>query len=204
MDAAGRFITPITVTTNALGQYSFTSLEPSNASGYTITEIQPIKVSFNLPQSDLPRIQARAQQGGLTATVNLHDVGGQDVTAPVDFISNAVSNSAGTIELRATFANKDGALVPGQLGDVVVQLEVCRRSAEVLERDVDPRLVEVGRRRGHDALHLRHHDRVRHRDAEDRPLDLRDCAERRLDSGTGRPRWTSSHGCMSRPAKPAA
>ncbi|MBN9546563.1 MAG: efflux RND transporter periplasmic adaptor subunit [Alphaproteobacteria bacterium] len=88
----------------------------------TITQIQPIKVSFNLPQSDLPRIQTRARQGGLTATVNLHDMGGQDLSAPVDFISNAVSNSAGTIELRSTFPNKDGALVPGQLVDVTVEL----------------------------------------------------------------------------------
>jgi multidrug efflux system membrane fusion protein len=88
----------------------------------TITQIQPIKVSFNLPQSDLPRIQARARQGGLNATVNLHDMGGQDISAPVDFISNAVSNSAGTIELRATFPNKDGVLVPGQLVDVTVEL----------------------------------------------------------------------------------
>jgi multidrug efflux system membrane fusion protein len=88
----------------------------------TITQIQPIKVSFNLPQSDLPRIQARAQHGGLTATVDLHDAGGETVTAPVDFISNAVSNSAGTIELRSTFANADTALVPGQLVDVTVAL----------------------------------------------------------------------------------
>lgn len=88
----------------------------------TITQIQPIKVSFNLPQSDLPRIQARAQHGGLTATVDLHDAGGETLTAPVNFISNAVSNSAGTIELRATFANEDGALVPGQLVDVTVAL----------------------------------------------------------------------------------
>jgi len=88
----------------------------------TIAQIQPIKVSFNLPQSDLPRIQARAQHGGLTATVDLHDAGGETVTAPVNFVSNTVSNSAGTIELRATFANCDGALVPGQLVDVTVAL----------------------------------------------------------------------------------
>jgi len=88
----------------------------------TIAQIQPIKVSFNLPQSDLPRIQARAQHGGLTATVDLHDAGGDTLTAPVNFISNSVSNSAGTIELRSTFANEDGALVPGQLVDVTVAL----------------------------------------------------------------------------------
>ena len=86
-----------------------------------ITQIQPIKVSMNLPQSDLPRIQARAQQGGLIASIDLHDIGGARVTAPVDFISNAVSNSAGTIELRATFPNADAALVPGQLVDVTIQ-----------------------------------------------------------------------------------
>jgi multidrug efflux system membrane fusion protein len=88
----------------------------------TITQIKPIKVSLNLPQVDLPRIQARAAKGTLTAQVNLHDQGGKTVTAPVDFVSNAV-NMSGTIELRATFPNLDGALVPGQLVDVAVQLD---------------------------------------------------------------------------------
>ena len=89
----------------------------------TITQIHPIKVSFNLPQVDLPRIQARAQQpGGLTALVQLHDAGGKDVSAPVNFISNMVNATSGTIELRATFPTIDSALVPGQLVDVVVEL----------------------------------------------------------------------------------
>ena len=44
------------------------------------------------------------------------------MTAPVNFISNAVSNSAGTIELRATFPNDGCRLVPGQLVDVTVAL----------------------------------------------------------------------------------
>ena len=89
----------------------------------TITQIHPIKVSFNLPQADLPRIQVRAKQpGGLTAQVKLHDAGGEDVSAPVNFISNMVNATSGTIELRATFPNIDSALVPGQLVDVVVEL----------------------------------------------------------------------------------
>jgi multidrug efflux system membrane fusion protein len=88
----------------------------------TINEIQPIKVSFSLPQADLPRIQAMAKAKGLAATVNLHDVGGEDLKAPVDFIGNAVNNSSGTIELRANFANTDSSLVPGQLVDVTVAL----------------------------------------------------------------------------------
>ena len=88
----------------------------------TLSQILPIKVSFNLPQSDLPRIQARAAKGGLSAMVNLHNEGGQNISAPVDFVSNAVSGS-GTIELRANFLNADRALVPGQLVDVTVSLD---------------------------------------------------------------------------------
>ncbi|HWY60822.1 MAG TPA: efflux RND transporter periplasmic adaptor subunit [Rhizomicrobium sp.] len=90
----------------------------------SITQVQPIKVSFALPQVDLPRIQARAHTAdGLKAVVALHDAGGdQDLAAPVDFISNQVAAASGTIELRASFPNADLALVPGQLVDVVVQL----------------------------------------------------------------------------------
>jgi multidrug efflux system membrane fusion protein len=89
----------------------------------TITEIQPVKISLSLPQSDLPRIQEMAKTKGLTITMNMHDAGGgADRTANVDFISNAVTGNTGTIELRASYPNADLALVPGQLVDVTVAL----------------------------------------------------------------------------------
>ena len=88
----------------------------------TINRIQPIKVSFSLPQSELPRIQAEARARGLVATIDQHDQGGPTLSAPVDFISNHVDNTSGTIEMRATFANTDASLVPGQLVNVTVRL----------------------------------------------------------------------------------
>jgi membrane fusion protein, multidrug efflux system len=89
----------------------------------TINEIQPVKISLALPQSDLPRIQAQlARPGGLTFTMNLHDVGAADIQVPVNFVSNAVAGLTGTIELRANYANNDMALVPGQLVDTTVML----------------------------------------------------------------------------------
>jgi multidrug efflux system membrane fusion protein len=86
-----------------------------------INEIQPVKVSFSLPQSDLPRIQARQHEGGLVAAIHLES-GKKTLSAPVDFVSNAVTGTTGTIELRATFPNTDMSLVPGQLVDVTVEL----------------------------------------------------------------------------------
>ncbi|HWY60548.1 MAG TPA: efflux RND transporter periplasmic adaptor subunit [Rhizomicrobium sp.] len=89
----------------------------------TIQQVRPVKLSFTLPQSDLDRIQARQKNKGLTAILENRTSGGQPLSAPVDFTSNAVSGQSGTIELRADFANDDLALVPGQLVNVTVQLD---------------------------------------------------------------------------------
>lgn len=122
-----RITSPVNGKTGAILVQPGNLVTPSASVGASalvnITEIQPIKVSFSLPQADLPRIQARAHMpGGLTAQVQLHDAGGQDLSAPVDFINNAVAGTSGTIELRADFPNQDASLVPGQLVDVVVEL----------------------------------------------------------------------------------
>ena len=99
-----------------------TSSGGATAALVTIAEVRPIKVSFTLPQSELPRIQARQQTRPLLATLDVRDRSGKLLSAPVDFTSNIVSNQSGTIELRARFPNADLALVPGQLVNVTVQL----------------------------------------------------------------------------------
>ena len=88
----------------------------------TINEIQPVKISLALSQSDLPRIQAMQAKHGLNILISMHDAGGTDIQVPVNFIGNAVNSTTGTIELRASYPNPDMALVPGQLVDVTVAL----------------------------------------------------------------------------------
>ncbi|HET7084768.1 MAG TPA: efflux RND transporter periplasmic adaptor subunit [Rhizomicrobium sp.] len=100
----------------------------------TIAEVRPIKVSFTLPQSELPRIQARQQTQPLLASLDVRDRAGKLLSAPVDFVSNMVSNQSGAIELRANFPNTDLSLVPGQLVNVTVQLNDIP-GALVLPRD---------------------------------------------------------------------
>jgi membrane fusion protein, multidrug efflux system len=100
----------------------------------TIAQIQPIKISFNLPQSDLQLILALQRTKGLTATVDSNDAGGKPLSAPVDFTSNAVNNQSGTIELRATFDNRDLSFLPGQLVNVTVELNKIP-NALVVPRD---------------------------------------------------------------------
>ena len=106
----------------------------STAPLVTIAEVRPIKISFTLPQSELGRIQARQQTKPLLAILDVRDNSGNLLSAPVDFVSNMVSNQSGSIELRATFANRDLSLVPGQLVNVTVQLNDIPK-ALVLPRD---------------------------------------------------------------------
>jgi membrane fusion protein, multidrug efflux system len=97
----------------------------------TIAQIQPIKISFNLPQADLPLILAREKAKGLTASVDSDDAKGKPLSAPVDFTSNTVNNQSGTIELRATFDNKDFSFLPGQLVNITVELDTIPNALTV-------------------------------------------------------------------------
>ncbi|HWU53852.1 MAG TPA: efflux RND transporter periplasmic adaptor subunit [Rhizomicrobium sp.] len=88
----------------------------------TITQIQPIKVSFMLPQNGLAQIQNQYNQNRLMAVVPMAGAPGASEKAPVDFVSNMVNASTGTIELRADFPNTDLRLVPGQTVNVSVTI----------------------------------------------------------------------------------
>lgn len=112
----------------------------------TIAQLQPIKVSIFLPQSDLPLIQQQmaAHRLEMTVTPNANAAtapvspinGGTapvappqpgaaasaPLVSPVDFVGNQVDPKTGTVELRATFDNRDFRLVPGQLLDAAVSL----------------------------------------------------------------------------------
>ncbi|MBN9419409.1 MAG: efflux RND transporter periplasmic adaptor subunit [Candidatus Eremiobacteraeota bacterium] len=87
----------------------------------TIDQIQPIYVSFAVPEKYLPEIQAR-QQSGLTVTARLAEVEGPPEVGRVTFIENTVDNTTGTILLRATFPNPQRRLWPGQFVNVTLLL----------------------------------------------------------------------------------
>lgn len=97
----------------------------SAAALVTVTQIQPVKISFALPQQNLPELQQEMKAGTLMAALHLHDAaaaGKSDPIAKVEFIDNTVNTSTGTIELRATYENPDLAFVPGEFVDVNVRL----------------------------------------------------------------------------------
>ena len=88
----------------------------------TITQMAPLQVTFDLPESDLPMLQ-KAVEAGKADAVSLALPDGKDVvaTGPLDFIDSSVDTTTGTIAARAAIANADGKLWPGQYVEVTVR-----------------------------------------------------------------------------------
>jgi multidrug efflux system membrane fusion protein len=87
-----------------------------------------------MPQNGLGQIQNQFNQHRLMAVIPMAGAAGGSEKAPVDFVSNEVSASSGTIELRADFPNTDMRLVPGQTVTVSASLNQIS-GAIVVPRD---------------------------------------------------------------------
>ncbi|MGN6555454.1 MAG: efflux RND transporter periplasmic adaptor subunit [Verrucomicrobiota bacterium] len=80
----------------------------------TITQMRPIYVAFAVPEQELPAIRNRSRE--TTLPVKAFAPGDTDHPAlgELTFIDNTVDTNTGTILLKATFANADHVLWPGQ------------------------------------------------------------------------------------------
>ena len=86
-----------------------------------INQIRPIYVSFTVPQQQLGAIKRYMAVAPLAVSaVSAGDP--RPVTGEVTFVDNAVDATTGTIRLKATFANAEGRLWPGQFANVTLVL----------------------------------------------------------------------------------
>jgi multidrug efflux system membrane fusion protein len=85
--------------------------QPSGEPMVTITQIDPIDVSFSLPERELANITATYPQGG--APVQAQLPGRPALSGKLVFIDNAADTQSGTIRMKARFDNDDHALWPG-------------------------------------------------------------------------------------------
>jgi multidrug efflux system membrane fusion protein len=86
-----------------------------------INQIRPILVTFAVPETNFSEITRRVRAGRLAVSVTPQD-GGAPALGELNFVDNAVNASTGTIQLKATFTNRDSRLWPGQFVTVVLNL----------------------------------------------------------------------------------
>ncbi len=86
----------------------------------TLNQMQPIYVSFALPQSNFPDVRAAMAEGPVTVRVLAQGDKGVPVEGKVAFFDNSIDSTSGTINVRASFANEEQRLWPGQFVNVSV------------------------------------------------------------------------------------
>jgi membrane fusion protein, multidrug efflux system len=129
----------------------------------TINQTRPISVLFSVPQTELAALRAAQAKRALPVRVTVR--GSRRVSAEglLTFIDNTVDQATGTIALKATLANQDEALWPGQFVDVSVLVDTVSGMATVpsnavlvgqdgtyvfvikQDQTVEPRVIEVSR-----------------------------------------------------------
>jgi len=98
----------------------------------TLTQMQPLRVSFTLPERDLAALRAAAQRTP-PATVRVYTSADPEPlsSGTLDFVDSSVDSSSGTIAAKATFPNEHFKLWPGQYVDVELDLAVMPNTATV-------------------------------------------------------------------------
>jgi multidrug efflux system membrane fusion protein len=100
----------------------------------SINQIRPILVRFAVPAANLSLIQERRAD---KLVVRAEPVGGGKASeGTLSFVDNAVDTATGTILLKGTFPNEDGALWPGEFVNVRLRLYVDQDALTVPARAV--------------------------------------------------------------------
>lgn len=97
-----------------------------------VTQMQPAAVTFSVPQSNIPQLTKALHNGqSLPAVAFDQDNSTQLAEGAVQFISNQIDTSTGTIELKASFPNEDESLFANQFVNLRLQTNVLKNATVI-------------------------------------------------------------------------
>jgi len=94
-----------------------------------ITQIKPVQVTFTLPQESLSEVRKAMLGGKVTVLAFDQDDNKQLARGELMLINNQIDQTTSTISLKASFANQDERLWPGEF--LRVRIEVAVRNGAV-------------------------------------------------------------------------
>jgi multidrug efflux system membrane fusion protein len=95
-----------------------------------INQIAPVYVQFAIPQGDMTALRSRGDLHNVPVAVAPRAGGARVGDGHLTFIDNAIDPTTGTIDLKATFANQNRALWPGEY--VNVSMQVSSRNGAIV------------------------------------------------------------------------
>jgi len=87
-----------------------------------INRIDPVFVSFSVPDKRLAEIQAARATRKLAVAARIPGEEARPIAGELTFLDNAVDRATGTVRLKGTFANRERRLWPGQFVNVVLSI----------------------------------------------------------------------------------
>jgi multidrug efflux system membrane fusion protein len=97
----------------------------------TITTSSPIYVTFSVPERELVRIRQASGKEGLGVQGLIPGDEANPVMGRLSLVDNTVDPATGTVRLKATYANDDRRLYPGQFVNVVLTLGIASQATVV-------------------------------------------------------------------------
>jgi membrane fusion protein, multidrug efflux system len=122
---------PITGRTGNLATKQGNVITANSMELVTINQVEPIYVTFSVPEAHLPAIKARMAQEKLKVFATPQDSTDPPEVGTLTFIDNSVDASTGTIKLKGTFPNSDHKLWPGEFVRVVLRMSTQQNAAIV-------------------------------------------------------------------------
>ncbi|TIM14083.1 efflux RND transporter periplasmic adaptor subunit [Mesorhizobium sp.] len=105
----------------------------------TITQMDPLRVNFNLPESDLALLHKALAAPGQGAVTLTRDGDPTPIgKGTLDFVDSSVDTASGTIAARASVPNPDLSLWPGQYVNVVLDAGIMPQMTSVPTVAVQP------------------------------------------------------------------
>jgi multidrug efflux system membrane fusion protein len=89
-------------------------VEANKTTLLVINQVEPIYVTFSVPEKHLTAIRSAQKETPLTVEARIPGADAQPRLGRLTFIDNAVDAASGMIRLKGTFANADAFLWPGQ------------------------------------------------------------------------------------------
>jgi RND family efflux transporter MFP subunit len=108
---------PFSGRTGAIAVRAGSQVQPGGAPLVTIAQVDPLSVSFTLPERELAGLQRALAAGPVKVTASPQS-GGETFEGRITFVDNAVETATGTIRVKAEFANPKAALWPGMYVNV--------------------------------------------------------------------------------------
>ncbi|CAG2138227.1 efflux RND transporter periplasmic adaptor subunit [Cupriavidus numazuensis] len=97
----------------------------------TIAQIQPIAVTFSLPERQLASLREALRGGPVQVTAQPNDGSKTPVTGKITFIDNTVDPQYGTIRVKAQFDNDEQRLWPGTYANVSAVVQTLKDALSV-------------------------------------------------------------------------